>query len=82
MRILIENGADINAVNLFNDTALSLAIASGKHCKNLKNIWHFRHFPIFYYFKVSCIEAGILHSICISHYCGKVVEHDHLSNMR
>lgn len=33
VKLLIENGADINAVNNLNDTALILAISKGNHLK-------------------------------------------------
>lgn len=37
MRLLIENGADIDAVDIMNNTALNIAIMNGIY----KNVWNF-----------------------------------------
>lgn len=38
VRLLIENGADVNAVNIYRNSALNLAIVHGIiHTKNVKS---------------------------------------------
>lgn len=38
MRLLVENGADLNAVNTYKNTALISAINEGNYNKNCKNL--------------------------------------------